>query len=268
MLLNFSNNLEPSLVQHIVNFGLDSSFTALSLVMILPELTLFIGLFAIVIISGMYNKKYPINITIKTVRLVSYVITVFSLLVVIILWLNFYITPANINYKNLFFQDTYSINFYTQFLKIVVTISTLSLYKYFNLLNSRANTIELLLLIHICTLLTFIIISSTNFIVLLLALEGFSLALYILTTVDRSRGGIIAAAKYFVFGTLGSILILWGVVHLYSFYFNVSYRSILTLCQLASINNTINFVQSSYNFAIISILLGLLIKLGAAPIHQ
>lgn len=269
MLLNLYNNLELFLEQPIVNFGLDNPFTLSTLIMLLPELMLFTGIFIIIIVFGISYSSDAANTNIIAVmvRLVSYTIIICSLLVVVILWLWFYLTPIN-DGKITFFEGTYSINFYTQFLKIIILISTLYLYKYFNLPSNKINAVELPLLIHICTLLAFVIISCTNFAILLLSLEGFSLALYILTTIDRSRGGITAAAKYFVFGTLGSILMLWGVVHLYSLYYNISYSSILALSQLVLVNNEIILMQSSYNFATISILIGLLIKLGAAPVHQ
>ena len=267
MLLNLYNNLELFLEQPTVNFGLDSQFTFSILITILPELILFTGIFIIIIVLGMAYSSNTTNILVATIRLVSYSIIICSLLIIVITWLWFYLIPMN-DCTITFLEGTYSINFYTQFLKIIITISTLYLYKYFNLPSNKINAAELPLLIHICTLLTFIIISCTNFAILLLSLEGFSLALYILTTIDRSRGGITAAAKYFVFGTLGSVLMLWGVVHLYSFYYNISYSSILTLSQLMLVNNDIILMQSSYNFATISILIGLLIKLGAAPVHQ
>ena len=66
---------------------------------------------------------------------------------------------------------------------------------------------ELPLLMHITVALSCTIISSTNFALLLLSLEGFSLVLYIMTTLGRAYGGIIAAVKYFAFGTLGSIFL-------------------------------------------------------------
>lgn len=69
------------------------------------------------------------------------------------------------------------------------------------------NTNELLVLVVISAALGLVIISSTHLAILLLALEGFSLVLYILTTFDRVQGGITAAVKYFSFGTLGSILL-------------------------------------------------------------
>jgi len=52
-----------------------------------------------------------------------------------------------------------------------------------------------------------VIVSSTNYALLLLALEGFSLILYIMTTLGRVYGGVTAAVKYFAFGTLGSIFL-------------------------------------------------------------
>ena len=122
------------------------------------------------------------------------------------------------------------------------------------------------LLLQISASLSLTIASCVNFAILLLALEGFSLLLYVVTTIDRSHGGVVAAVKYFTFGTLGSIFLLWGVVHLYTLAPSLAYN---TTRLLYDYNNLItNEMSNSLEFCSTVILIGLLIKLGAAPLHQ
>jgi NADH-quinone oxidoreductase subunit N len=135
------------------------------------------------------------------------------------------------------------------------------------ILNSISTNIsELPLLLLISTTLTILLVSSQNYAMLLLALESLSLVLYILTAVDRLHGGIIAAVKYFIFGTLGSVLLFWGAAQLYSIIPSLGFRS-------QYFANEITFwycipgVSNSIMFAGLPIVVGFLIKLGAAPFH-
>lgn len=96
-----------------------------------------------------------------------------------------------------------------------------------------------------------------------IAIEGLSLTLYILPVIDKTTGGAAAAAKYFAFGTLGSIFILWGIANVYAFYPS------LVISELGAY---IGSVEDAALKAVIEqnlqfIFIGLLIKLGAAPGH-
>jgi NADH-quinone oxidoreductase subunit N len=104
--------------------------------------------------------------------------------------------------------------------------------------------------------------SADNLIVLLITLEGVSLASYILPTLGQTRGGVIAAVKYFVFGTVGSIYLVWGIANLYATYPSLSLVGLYNLLSAGHLFSA----QISQAFGLIFI--GFLIKLGAAPVHQ
>jgi len=162
------------------------------------------------------------------------------------------------------------VDIYTQTVKLVLIMIILCLYLYLpSMILSRqlVNLGELPLLLHISICLALTIISVTNFALLLLALEGFSLILYILTTMDRTLGGIIAAVKYFSFGTLGSVFLFWGAVHFYALVPSLSYNIMYFLLDYSNTYNSIP-LGGSLSFASNLMLLGLLVKLGAAPLHQ
>ena len=127
---------------------------------------------------------------------------------------------------------------------------------------------ELLILLYISLTLGVILVSCAHFIILLLTLESFSLLLYILTTIDRARGGIMAAVKYFAFGTLGSVLLLWGVTHMYAIIPLLSYSAINILHIITLNFNIIPGLVESLDFTALLLIVGFLIKLGAAPSHQ
>jgi NADH:ubiquinone oxidoreductase subunit 2 (subunit N) len=109
------------------------------------------------------------------------------------------------------FSGTYSFNIYTQFAKLIVILGTLALLPFLEYTSlggrSLANVADLSILFFMNACFACLVISSTHFVLTLLALEGFSLILYIMTTADRTQGGVSASVKYFTFGTLGSILL-------------------------------------------------------------
>lgn len=118
-----------------------------------------------------------------------------------------------------------------------------------------------------CLVLLFslILLSINNLIMFFIALEGLSLTLYILPTLDRTRGGAVASAKYFAFGTLGSIYILWGIANIFACGLSLN---------IGEFFNTINILSTAdfkswltLNEYAQLIFIGLLIKLGAAPAH-
>jgi NADH:ubiquinone oxidoreductase subunit 2 (subunit N) len=173
-----------------------------------------------------------------------------------------------ISLKFTILDETYSYSFFTQINKIIIITFTIILFIFFPTLLRVQNYInipELPILLLINTALISTMLSANHYIVFILALEGFSLVLYILTTIDRVYGGIIAAAKYYIFGTLGSIFIFWGIVHIYAYFPTLVFTKIIFLNSFL-INNFI--INNSLEFANSLILFGLLIKLGAAPLHQ
>jgi len=109
------------------------------------------------------------------------------------------------------FGNSYVVNIYTQYMKIVAGLiaSFLSRFIILSAANQKKELIELEqpLLIIILLLISSVMLSCGNFVLLLLALESFSLILYLLPAQGRDHGGITASFKYFSFGTFGSILI-------------------------------------------------------------
>jgi len=108
------------------------------------------------------------------------------------------------------FGNFYVVNIYSQYMKLIAILIIAFLSRF--LIISAApegnfTRLEQPLLVLVLLFLTTVMASCGNFVLLFLALEGFSLTLYLLPTQERVHGGVTAAFKYFSFGTLGSILI-------------------------------------------------------------
>ena len=165
------------------------------------------------------------------------------------------------------FSGLYTFNMSTQLIKVLLLLLTGAMYAFFPRLSSGAfRTLELPLLMQITLALCVTMISAANFALILLALEGFSLTLYIMTALGRTYGGITASVKYFAFGTLGSIFLFWGVVHIYAVIPSLS--TDITNYLLSSAHSGGIALNNSLDFATTAIALGFMIKLGAAPTHQ
>lgn len=173
------------------------------------------------------------------------------------------------------FNETYRISFFTQSMKLIATALWLALFRYtyslgFSLSIFKHQGIAEFPILSLLVLnFSFTLISSDNLGLLLISLEGLSLILYVLATIGRLNGGITAAVKYFAFGTAGSILIFWGLAHVYGLLGTLSLTTLFFVSE-ASEEFFVTHVGWVGNFEWIATLLvlGFLVKLGAAPTHQ
>ena len=124
---------------------------------------------------------------------------------------------------------------------------------------------EYSLIVLISTLGSILLLSSADLISLYLSIELQSFGVYILASLYRnSESAISAGLKYYLLGGLSSCIILFGCCLIYSY---------SGLTQLDSIYNIIsvnseNTILWGVYLGIIFIIIGLLIKIGAAPLHN
>ena len=212
---------------------------------LLPEIFLSLSIFFILMLGVFVKNSY--NLVTK--------LTLLIIVITIVIILNNE-TSAKI------FLDSFASNPYTNFIKILILVST------FFILNSSQNFIkdnnidkfEYPIIILISILGMFFMVSSNDLILFYLGLELQSLSLYILATIDRdnlrsSESGI----KYFVLSALSSGLLLYGCSLLYGFTGSTNFDVIAN--QLTSSN--IGAV-----FAMVFILVGLSFKISAVPFHM
>tara|TARA_Y100000591_G_scaffold317876_1_gene328073 strand:- start:3400 stop:4818 length:1419 start_codon:yes stop_codon:yes gene_type:complete len=164
--------------------------------------------------------------------------------------------------ETLIFNDSYKVDYLSNFIKSLIVISTL-----FVLLTSaqylksiKIYNVEYPILILSSILGMMVMVSSNDLIVFYVGLELQSLALYVLASFDRdnvlsSESGL----KYFVLSALSSGLLLYGCSLVYGFSSSTNFSQI-----------SINYDQSAQGiiFGMVFILVGLAFKISAVPFHM
>ncbi len=162
----------------------------------------------------------------------------------------------------LIFNESYKIDYLSNFIKILIVISTL-----FVLLTSsqylksiKIYNVEYPILILSSILGMMVMVSSNDLIVFYIGLELQSLALYVLASFNRdnvlsSESGL----KYFVLSALSSGLLLYGCSLVYGFSSSTNFSQI-----------SLNYGVSTQGiiFGMVFILVGLAFKISAVPFHM
>jgi NADH-quinone oxidoreductase subunit N len=165
----------------------------------------------------------------------------------------------------------YQFDYFTQAAKGVMLILWFGLFMFLDsLASSHSQGIaEFPILSHLILCLSFTMVSAGDFALLLICLEGFSLILYVMATIGRLQGGIAAAIKYFSFGTAGSILMFWGAIHFYEVTSSLSFQVVFYTFDYFNEHFLSSYlVLAKLEWAAAAIVIGMLVKLGVAPMHQ
>jgi NADH-ubiquinone oxidoreductase chain 2 len=139
-----------------------------------------------------------------------------------------------------------------------------------NLGNNISNKeIDYSIIVLFSTLGSSLLVSSFDLISLYLSIELQSFGLYILTTLYRNSnihgiGATNAGLKYFLLGGLSSAIILLGTGIIYSYTGMTQLESIYTLIS----SSNIDYVIIGTILGLILIIIGLLFKIAAAPLHN
>jgi NADH-ubiquinone oxidoreductase chain 2 len=132
-----------------------------------------------------------------------------------------------------------------------------------NKINNYA--IEYSLIILFSVLGASLLISSADLISMYLSIELQSFGIYILSTIFKdSDTATSAGLKYFLLGGLSSCLILLGAGLIYSYSGLTNFESIYSLIFVSENNSIIQVL----NLGFIFIIVGLLFKIAAAPLHN
>lgn len=178
----------------------------LTYIFLSADMLLYFGIIAVIAVLGtQYRSVDIINLSRLLLRVSA--ISMYSSLLLnllgLIIGFDFLST-----YSLLIFGSSYTFNLFSQILKVLMLLVLGALYIVFpTVLPTKMRVLELPILLQISAGLCATILSSTNFALLLLALEGFSLTLYVMTALGRNYGGVTASVKYFAFGTLGSVFL-------------------------------------------------------------
>ena len=179
-----------------------------------------------------------------------------------------------INSTSLFlvsFGTFYSLNYFSVIIKVLIASVWLVLIVFSSSLIKKLSygIAELPLLAYLALAFSITAISTSHLMLFLICLEGLSLILYIMATTGRLQGGITGATKYFAFGTVGSILVLWGTINLYEVTSSLSYTVLFQTFNCAFLGFVFEAgVSAKLFWSGALVVVGLLIKLGASPSHQ
>ena len=228
---------------------------------IIPEFFL-TTILLILLLFGVFYKKNQNNQKILIIKTITTII-IYLLLILLILTLN--IT----NISNNILNGVLIINNFTQFIKIILILSTIIcfLIQQQYLIQQKINLYEINILILIALLGLMLLISSNHFITLYLAIELQSLSFYILTSTQRkSILSIEAGLKYFILGSIASGFILFGSSIIYAITGSLNFNNIFLILSNINFLDNIN-ILISLSYGLIFILVGILFKIGAAPFH-
>ena len=162
----------------------------------------------------------------------------------------------------LIFNESYKIDYLSNFIKILIVISTL-----FVLLTSsqylksiKIYNVEYPILILSSILGMMVMVSSNDLIVFYIGLELQSLALYVLASYNKNNlKSSEAGLKYFVLSALSSGLLLYGCSLIYGFSGSTNFDTIA-----ASVYTN----EYGLTFGLVFILVGLSFKISAVPFHM
>jgi len=177
---------------------------------------------------------------------------------------NFYST-APTGLQQLFLFDHILIDSFSQFLKcgiLLLFVPVLVALRSY-LLAERIYAYEYVVLMCISVLGMFLMLSAQDFLLFYVAIELQALSAYVLAAFRTdSRFSAEAGIKYFIVGVLASILLLVGIALLYTYTGTTQFHDVNLFLALQ-----FNDLPAVIILALVTFWLGLMIKLGAAPLH-
>lgn len=180
--------------------------TTLAYIFLSADILLYVGIIAVIVVLGLSYRQGDM-VGLSSILLRVSAVSIYLSLIMNLIGFAFgfeFLSTHNL----LLFESSYTFSMFSQVLKVIMLLILGGLYVLFpTVLPTKMRVLELPVLLQISAALCSTIISSTNFALLLLALEGFSLTLYVMTALGRNYGGVTASVKYFAFGTLGSIFL-------------------------------------------------------------
>lgn len=214
--------------------------------LILPEIVLFIGICAILMIGVFLKNSFQTVLRLSILILIS----------VIYLILKDWGGEAQI------FLDSFKNDKFSDYFKVLILISSIFVFISSNqfVKDKNLHKFEYPIIIMFSILGMFFMLSSNDLILFYLGLELQSLSLYVLASIDRdniisSEAGI----KYFVLSALSSGLLLYGCSLLYGFTGSTNFENI---------SNSLTTQNIGAIFAMVFILVGLAFKVSAVPFHM
>ncbi|ALB02220.1 NADH-quinone oxidoreductase subunit N [Francisella persica ATCC VR-331] len=229
---------------------------SLSILYILPEILLAIGVIA-VIFSGLFLHG--------KIRNINYIFfQVFTLLALVATFAKEYLIQTS---GSVFEgQVVFSGFAYTLQLVILVLAVFVALYSRDYVKDRKISDGDFYTLLMLCVLGAMVLTSAHSLVIIYVGLELLSLPMYALIAIHRDSGkGLEAAIKYFVLGAIASALLLFGM----SFVYGITGK--LDITEIAKVLAQADLTGLQQQFLLVCLVMMIatfLFKLGAFPFHM
>ncbi len=214
--------------------------------LILPEISLFLGICLALMVGVFFKNSFSIVMKLSIIILLGVI----------------YLILTDWGGQEKLFLESFKNDKFSDYFKVLILIS--SIFIFFSsdqfIKDKKLSKFEYPIIIMFSILGMFFMLSANDLILFYLGLELQSLALYVLAAFDRdnvisSEAGI----KYFVLSALSSGLLLYGCSLLYGFTGSTNFDEI-SISLVAQNTGAI--------FAMVFILVGLAFKVSAVPFHM
>ena len=219
-----------------------------SLQLSMPEIILAVGAMALLMI-GVFSRDGSATL----VTGLAVAVLIMSGLWIIV------IGGTGAAYGGAFLSDTFA-----RYMKILVLIGSIAamVMTVGHARNEQVNKFEFPVLLVLATLGMLLMVSANSLISLYLGLELQSLALYVVTTINReSVRSTEAGLKYFVLGALSSGMLLYGMSLVYGFTGQVGFTQLAGALQAHG-------ASLGLIFGLVFVMAGIAFKISAVPFHM
>jgi NADH-quinone oxidoreductase subunit N len=211
---------------------------------ILPEMILFFGACLVLLLDAFQKLSNSLLSIASFVLVLSIVMMIFGM-------------P-----DGQYYHDLFTISMFTKVIKVALTslglfqfLAASSLMNKYDMSANEHNVIVMFLMVGAC-----IMVSSNHLMLLYLGMEIQALAVYTLVVMQRkSEFSAEAGVKYFILGSLSSVLYLFGVSYVYGAFGTLYFHEISIHEYVASTSGVLGSIL---------IISAFLFKVGVFPFHQ
>lgn len=217
------------------------------LTLIAPEICITI-MACLVLLSDFFVKKYA--------GFFNYILSLFALAVAA--GLTIAITPDT---TQRIFNDSFIVDRFACQLKMVMYVLLASIFIYSRVYGKKRNLLlsEFFSLTLFSLLGMMILISCANFLSLYLGLELLVLPIYAMIVLVKNQSKYIEAAmKYFIIGSLGAGLLLYGISLIYGATGSISFEQISVISETSAL----------FKLGMLFVITGIALEFGAVPFHM
>jgi len=221
------------------------------------EIILIIIISLLIIFSSILIKYYKK----KDIVFIIFNIILFSVFLILY---NSFVQIYNLESSSIIFNFALTIDFYSNSVKLLLCLWTLIVLigSFRFLLNSKTSSIEYPLLIVLGLFFLMVLVSSYNFMVLYLSIEGLSLLLYVLAAFPFNKGSLESSIKYFILSAIASGILVFGILIIYG------HTGSFDFFYIKWILNHIELSNKGIQYGLFCIIYGFLFKLGLFPCHM